>query len=203
MTIIENIAAYERAKEARIKANARKGRSDRFKAEHEDWEALVDFITANAGNHFWRSIEEQWIEWGTLRPKVVEIIRERIAGDDSRKAAQAERDALSDYIGEVGGKIEVEATVSFQTHFHSDFGVVYITGFLTDDNNIIIHKGAQPTYETGKLVDATHYAFSRQVKEKAPIEKGDRVRLKGTVKAHGERNGAKQTIVTRPKVTKL
>jgi hypothetical protein len=36
-----------------------------------------------------------------------------------------------------------------------------------------------------------------------PVKKGDRVMLKATVKDHGEREGVKQTIVTRPKATLL
>lgn len=200
MTFIENPARYEAAIQARRQANARKTNAAKFRADYADWEQIVDFIAANAGNKFWGEISKQWDDWGRISPKVVEIVRERLTKDAERKAAYAERDALSSHIGAVGEKITVEATVYFQTAFDSEYGVVYITGLRTDDDNIIIHKGAQPSYETGELVNASHYVFSKQVKVKAPIVKGDRVKLTATVKDHGERNGAKQTIVTRPKV---
>ena len=200
MTIIENIARYEAAVQARRQANARKTNLAKFTAECADWEQIVDFVTNNAGNKFWGDIHKQWQDWGRISPKVVEIVRERLTNDAARKAAYAERDARSEHIGSVGEKITVEATVTFQTAFDGEYGVVYVTGLRTDDENVIIHKGAQPSYETGEVVEGGSYYVSKKVKVTAPIAKGDRVLLKATVKAHGERNGAKQTIVTRPKV---
>jgi hypothetical protein len=52
-----------------------------------------------------------------------------------------------------------------------------VTGIRDTNGNIIIHKGSKPNWEKGEVVI-----------------------VKATVKAHNDRNGVKQTIITRPKV---
>ena len=97
-----------------------------------------------------------------------------------RAAILAERAAdaaQSQWIGTVGERIEFIATVVFVTSYDSSFGPVTVTGLKDDAGNVIIQKG------------------------KGIAEKGERVAIKATVKDQIVREGVKQTIITRPKVT--
>lgn len=194
MTFIENEVAYNAAIERNIKANARKTRIAKFVAEHPDHEAIIDFIYANLNNKFWHDVAKGVNEYGAPRPRIVEIVRERLANAEGKKAEWKARDARSEHIGAVGGKIEVEAVVTFTTSFEGFYGWVDITGFRVGDN-VIIHKGKAPEITSDTIKDQWGKF------EKVPVSKGDRVILKATVKEHGEREGVKQTIVTRPKAT--
>jgi len=92
----------------------------------------------------------------------------------AERAADAEQ---SQWIGTVSDRIEFIATVVFVTTFDSNFGRVTVTGLKDDAGNVIIQKG------------------------KGIAEKGERVAIKATVKDQIVRDGVKQTIITRPKVT--
>ena len=194
--IIEDEAAYAAAIARRIKENARKTREAAFRAECPDWEAILTFIEANSGNKFWHDVNQGVSEYGAPRPKIIEIVRERLAQTEAKKAEWKARDARSEHIGEVGKKIEVEAVVTFRASFNGFYGQVDITGFRVG-NNVIIHKGTAPKVEDPICKDQLGKIDPREV------AKGDIVMLKATIKDHGEREGVKQTIVTRPKVTLL
>jgi hypothetical protein len=218
--------AYVRAAESIIKGRAAEKKLREFKENNPDGEALIKFVAEKAftwvtdaewykaGNNiknieprnFFDKIHLSIVEWGAPTQGQADAIRRIIDQEASKKAEWAARDALSTHIGDVGSKIEVEAVVYFQTGFSTQFGYTTITGFRAGDN-IIIHKGTAPKVDSVKQ-DKTNSRYDWntnkwvQVEFKREVEKGDRVILKATVKEHGERNGVKQTIVTRPK-TKL
>jgi hypothetical protein len=195
-TIIEDEVAYQAAVARKIKENGRKTREKNFRAECPDWEAILTFIEANSANKFWHDVNQGVREYGAPRPKIIEIVRERLAQTEAKKAEWKARDARSEHISEVGKKIEVEAVVTFRTSFEGFYGWVDITGFRVGDN-VIIHKGKAPEVPSDEINDQWGKP------EMVPVKKGDRVMLKATVKDHGEREGVKQTIVTRPKATLL
>jgi hypothetical protein len=195
---VENEAAWTAAAKAQIEGRAAAKKRREFLAANPDGEAIVSFIEQKAfawatdaelyraGDNvknleprtFFDKLYLSIEKWGAPTQGQVDAVRRIIDQENSKKAEWAARDARSAYIGAIGDKIEIEAVIYFQTGFSNQWGYTTITGFRSGDN-IIIHKGAAPAGE-----------------------KGDRVILKATIKEHSDRNGVKQTIVTRPK-TKL
>lgn len=195
---VEHESAYVAAAKSIIKGRAAEKKLREFKENNSDGEALIKFIADKAfkwaddhdwdrayndirnlkPRNFFDKIHLSVLEWGAPTQGQADAVRRIIDQENAKKAEWAARDARSAHIGSVGDKIEIEAVIYFQTGFSNQWGYTTITGFRAGDN-IIIHKGAAPAGE-----------------------KGDRVILKATIKEHGERNGVKQTIVTRPK-TKL
>lgn len=90
----------------------------------------------------------------------------------------------SQHVGSVGEKIEITATFtaehSFKTHFNYHTITNYIYTFTDESGNVFIWKTT---------------AF---ISEKT----GTKIKLKGTIKAHGEFRNIKQTELMRCKITK-
>ena len=172
---IENEAAYEAAKEARIKANARIGRSRRWFAEQPDREQLVAFLRTGRGE-FLAKMFDAVEEWGSLTPGQEAAVRKIMTQQAERKAAQAASDATSTWIGEIGKRQVFELTAVFHSSFETQFGVMHVCGFKDAAGNIVIYEGSSDV----------------------SAERGVRVIGKATVKDHGVREGVKQTIISRP-----
>lgn len=100
---------------------------------------------------------------------------EKEAARLAREAAKANK-PQSNWVGEVGQRIEITAECKCLASWDSDFGVGYLYKFTTADGNIF-------TWKTGKA-----------------IEDGQ-VTLKGTIKAHTEFRDEKQTELTRCKIS--
>ena len=194
--MIINEARYEAAKARRIRENRRIGGERRFKAAHADAQILIDFINDNVSikqtqygsvklpnasfiDACWCNLEE----WGGLTDNMAAAIRKMITQREERKAEYRARDLASQHIGAVGDRVDLELTVSFVTDYQTQFGVTNVFGLRDADGNIVIYKGTSALYNTGG-----QFAV-----------KGDTVKVKATVKEHGERDGVKQTIISRPK----
>lgn len=98
---------------------------------------------------------------------------------NNRAAKEAERAAnaaKSNYVGTIGERITIEGTIFFTTDYETAYGTTYVTGIKDAAGNIFIQKGV---------------AIGR---------KGEEITLKATIKDHSEREGVKQTIISRPKV---
>jgi hypothetical protein len=224
---VEHESAYVNAAESIIKSRAMEKKLREFIAANQDGEALIKFIASKAftwatdydwaksynnihgltPRNFFDKIHLSVLEWGAPTQGQADAVRRIMAQDAEKKAQWAARDAQSQHIGAVGDKIEVEAVVTFQTSFENAFGYTTITGFRSGDN-VIIHKGTPPKIDDAEPNESnSHYDWNTnkwiQHSFKREVKKGDRVILKGTVKAHGERGGVKQTVVTRPKATKV
>ena len=78
--------------------------------------------------------------------------------------------------GKGWGSHHIYRTITFVTGFDTQFGYTTVTGLRDDDGNMIVQKGVSIG------------------------DKGDRLTVTATVKEHGERNGVKQTIISRPKI---
>ena len=117
--------------------------------------------------------------WQWLR---VNETRELI--DLANKKLKASEFASSSHIGNVGDKIEIKAELTavhwYDTRFNYHTITNWIYTFKDESGNVLVWK-------TTALID-----------EKA----GDHVILKGTIKAHGEYNGVKQTELQRCKIRK-
>lgn len=124
-------------------------------------------------------------ECGGLSEKQTQIVRNALARQfqfaEERKAKFAEanaRDAeISQWIGEVGKRQDFELEVRWVKAFEGIYGTSYIHGLRDAAGNSVIYKGSN------KLG-----------------EKGDQIKVKASIKEHGERDGVKQTIIARPKL---
>lgn len=97
---------------------------------------------------------------------------------EERDAAIKAAKPTSGHVGEVGKRAEYTATIKAIPSWDGHYGVTYCHIMTDADGNIIIWKTASGFDNAGK---------------------GDTVRFKATVKEHTERDGEKQTIVTRAK----
>lgn len=103
-------------------------------------------------------------------PVAYERHQERMA----RKAAQEAAGARSEFIGDVGQRITLKAvTVALLSSWDGYYGMTWLYKFVDENGNVYIWYASRPcTAEDGATI-------------------------KATVKDHNERDGVKQTIVTR------
>ena len=182
---IEYPDRYEAAVEARIHANARTGRRRRWLAADPTRQDVINKMY-EAANHaregsFIVKMVESYDEWGSLtgnqEAAVRRIVEQNAQRDEARAAARAEEAAHSQYVGTVGERREFTLTIKGRPEFEGNFGTVYIHICHDPNDNVVIYKG-------GKTLG----------------ERGETVRVKATVKAQSEREGVKQTIISRPVV---
>ena len=153
--------------------------------------------------------EKRRAEWEAQR---AEREAER-ARKEAERLAEIERNR-GHYIGAVGDKIEMTVTLARTFQYEIPcYGAAWktdlVTGYVfkTDDNNTLVWKTtgsiarkkyAAPGEDTidGErccFVDkGGNYLYER-------VEDGDRITIKGTIKAHEEYNNVNQTILTRVK----
>lgn len=106
---------------------------------------------------------------------------------DEAHAEQARRAALvTGFVAEVGEKVDAIGTVDVATSFE----VPSYRGFGSDWKAMVV-----VTLADGRVVKTSGTGRSL-----FNVERGDRVRIRGTVKAHGNYRGQDQTVLTRAKV---
>lgn len=88
-------------------------------------------------------------------------------------------------------KVEFDATVIEKFHFQGHFGFTDITKLVTENGELILHKGTRPAVK--EVVDGE--------KVDTEVSIGDVITVKATVKGHGIYEEEKQTYITRPKFT--
>jgi hypothetical protein len=174
---IENPIAYNDAVEARIKANAYKTRAAKWQAATPDHVELTDAMRTHR-SAFVGKMYDSLVEWGSLTPGQEAAVRRVVMEDAAKKAARLEarkaEAAGSVHIGTVGERLELSLVVMFTTSFDTIYGTLHIAG------NIVIYKG-----------------------NKFLGERGVALKGKATIKEHGERDGAKQTIIARPALSPI
>lgn len=193
---VEYVDAYVRAAESIIKSRAAVKKQREFIAANPDGEAILAFVASKAfnwadeydwerANNEMRNLKPRTFfdklhlsidEWGAPTQGQADAVRRIMAQDAEKKAQWAARDALSQHVGSIGERITFEATCTFITSYMTDFGTNYISGYRDDAGNIYIHKGSAPN-----------------------ALKGGRYSIKATIKSHDERDGVKQTRISRPK----
>lgn len=119
-------------------------------------------------------------------------IQERIKREEERLASTAN----SKYYGNVGDKIEVVVTGRCVGSYDTQFGTTFIYRFVDDSGNIFVWK-------TGSVADVVGRELPNGARDVIPVADAGRIRLRGTIKAHNEYRGEKQTILTRCKVLGL
>lgn len=99
---------------------------------------------------------------------------ERYLGRKARKEAQEAAGARSEYVGTVGQRITLKAaTVALLSSWDGYYGTTWLYKFVDESGNVFVWFASRP----------------------CPAEAG--AVIKATVKDHNERDGVKQTIVTR------
>jgi hypothetical protein len=190
---IEHPDAYDRATKMRIIMNAR----TTFERTYPDAIQLIDYVQGKGikgedkfghftyMDNFFGSLASALHTYGKLSPNQVAAVRKCMAKDDARRAEWADKraaeNATKEHIGEIGKRMEMRLTVRHIVELEGFYGTSYI--FICDDaaNNTVIYKG-------------TSRDFSN---------KGETALVTATIKDHGVREGVKQTIIQRPKVTAL
>lgn len=204
---VEHGQKYIANAQGRIASNWVKGNKQKWEAAHTDHQRLRDWLTSSGefactwdpsgrcvdhplairGNggftDLLRKLAEDLIECGGLSDKQTEIVRNALARQaqfvaDRKEKFAAQNAALAatvQHIGTVGERRVFELTVQWVKYFEGTFGATYIHGLKDADGNIVIYKGS-----------------------KCLGQKDAAVKVKATIKEHGERDGVKQTIITRP-----
>ena len=108
---------------------------------------------------------------------IYETARAKYAVADTAKERNG-RKICNEFFGTVGGKFENPLTLEKIFTYEGQYGTAFVVRFFDDD-------GRKFVWFASNCPD---------------LEDGQRVTVKGTVKKHEERNGEKQTIVTRCKI---
>lgn len=130
-----------------------------------------------------------------------------IARREAERLAEIERNR-GQFIGNVGDKITVTVTLekkfSYETHF--GFRTMYVSGYVfkTDDGNTLVYKttGSPLGYDYEVPEDSVSCNYTDENGKKwdwMPMQEGERVTIKGTIKEHTEYNNVNQTVLMRVK----
>lgn len=114
------------------------------------------------------------------------------------KAQQEAEKAISQYVGEIGQRItinvELVKTAEYEQRSFTGYGTTWVTVYTLKDEN-----GNKYVWKTtGGGLD--HEIKTPHGIQYAPIEDGEIITIKGTVKEHSEYRGEKQTVLTRCKL---
>lgn len=113
-------------------------------------------------------------QWSFLT-SLVERERARPAVEAAREAQKEVARATSRHLGTVGERRGFLVKVVATPKFEGAYGTVVINLCEDMQGNVVVYKG-------GKVLG----------------EKGQMINVKATIKAHGEREGVKQTVISRP-----
>lgn len=127
------------------------------------------------------SIVSKLVKWGAISEKQVELInklmgdiKDRPRREAEAAARKAEEAAKAQWVGTVGERREFELTVAFRTSFETQYGIMHVHSMRDAAGNVVVYKGAQIG------------------------EKGEKLKIKATVKEHAVYKDLKQTVVSRP-----
>lgn len=181
-SVIEHPDRYDAAVNARIKANASKGRRTRWMAADPTREGLVEWLTVTGYDKggFLQKMLDAYNEWGSLTEGQEAAVRRSRDGAAAKKAEWAAQDAKSVAVGTVGERVE--------------FAGLTILGIFEDE-------GAYGMTYAHKFKDAEGNIFHWKSSAGRIAEKGEIVTVKATVKGHHvSKAGVKSTILTRCKL---
>ena len=107
--------------------------------------------------------------------------------DKMQEQQKAKAEKADSYYGNIGDKFQTELTFDSMFTYETDYGFSHIILFHDNENHVFKWTASNGTYK-GK--DGEYYDY----------EIGQKYTVKGTIKAHNEYKGTKQTVVTRCKV---
>lgn len=219
---IENEAAYEDAIRRRIIENATKGKIKRFYDAYgtERADQIMTYVRnrSEKGSSFYRAMLAGIEKYGAPTEKQIAIILRDLDADATKMARRkAERRAIdsgSKHVSEVGKRDVFTLTIQAITRIETDFGIMHIYKLTDASGNIVIYKGASlgMDIEVKTMVFDEYRWHDRDangdkiMKERVTVDrrnfvKGNTLTGKATVKAHNDRDGIAQTIISRPKFT--
>ncbi|ATS92117.2 hypothetical protein HMSP1_72 [Sinorhizobium phage HMSP1-Susan] len=181
---VEDEDAYISAAMRRIANNARKGKEKKSRERMErepEFAALIRFVhwKAEKGSKFFVQMVEAIEQYGAMTEGQENACLKIMREEKTRLAEIRQRDAGSEHIGTVGKREIFTVTITGIAALESFYGDSFLHFMKDAAGNVVIYKG------TKKLA-----------------EKGATVTIKATVKAHGERDGIKQTTLQRPVIEK-
>lgn len=153
---------------------------------------------------------EQWEREEAEREMIRKAEQEEEARREAERLAEIERNR-GQFLGEVGQKIDMEVTLErkfdyerpcFNAPWTTEVVTCYV--FKTDDGNTLVWKTTGSlgyTEEVANYDDCDFTKGGKYCRFVAPAE-GDRIRIKGTIKAHQEYNDVNQTVLNRVKWVK-
>lgn len=228
---VENPGAYERAIEARIKANASKTRREKWFAQHADAERLNSWLhhygefdsRYSCGNAWNNSIgaccENYDTKCSNIGPKEHPLVRNMYVGDFGKVLLQM-REALIEWGSLTDKQTDLvrrslaraeerlakaqqrrEERVAADREGSKHVGVVGERREFTLTVNKVFSFDS--IYGT-TFINICKDADGNVIVYKGSngFEEGETVRVKATVKAHEERDGIAQTLIARPKEIK-
>lgn len=137
---------------------------------------MLEIAVLAQKSDFFNSLHRAFNEYGTLSEKQEAVARKSISESAARKAEfqmkHAEANAGSNYVGDVGQRMDFTLTVVFTKELIG----YYLNSLIDADGNNFMYFG-------GCLA-----------------EKGSTVTVRATIKRHQDYNGVKQTVISRPKV---
>ena len=99
---------------------------------------------------------------------------------------------VSNYVGNVGDKINVKATYLNSYNYDTQFGSSYIHLFVDDNGNIF-------KWSTNSKLEFILKDSNSKLSQSYCLDKGAIIQLTGKIKDHSEYRGQKQTVLTRCK----
>ena len=149
-----------------------------------EWQARIDARRQAKAEAEAARIAEEEARQERIRKEVEETAR---LAEERRLAEEKKRKAISQYVGEVGQKITINAT-----YMHSAW---YTTHIGWTEEKLYIHNCKDAWLNT--IIWKTQKGLPEG------IEEGDLVTITGTVKAHDEYKDEKQTALIRCKIQKV
>jgi hypothetical protein len=125
-------------------------------------------------------------------PEYMEMEKKKV---EERAAAEAAK-ASSQHVGNVGDKIVFDTEIIRIGSYSSDFGNGHYIIFKTSEGNTLVWYTTSNSFIL-ELESLTKKTLNW------PDLVGLKVQIKGTIKAHKEYRGEKNTVITRVKVLKL
>ncbi len=131
--------------------------------------------------------------------------------DEKRKAAREATKGLSNHVGTVKERADFELTLLGSPSWEGSFGLTFCHLFMDADGNKLIWKTgnslgmdtfvnyADESDDLIEVPEGTEGSWPQWLR----VEKGQKIVLKATIKEHGEREGEKQTVLTRAKLLRL
>jgi len=133
-----------------------------------------------------QSIVDKLVRYGSISDPQVALVSKLLVDNADRprrdaelQAKREEEAATSKYVGSLGERAEFELTVDFTTSFDTQFGIMHVHIMRDATGNVIVYKGS------------------------SIAKRGERIKVKGTVKEHKAYKGVAQTIISRPKVLEV
>ncbi len=138
--------------------------------------------------------------------KTIELIREAVKDElvqaeevieklEEIEKRNEEKRLSSKHVGEVGQRIgQLSLTLTGSYSWDSAYGTQILYFFEDSDHNAFVWKTSSGFCRT---VPVEEGSFARSYR---PVEKGEIVKVRATIKAHGEYKGQEQTTLTRVKL---